>query len=525
MKLLACEDEEDVVAEPEEDQPPAPALSWRWVAAIAVGAAVPRLLYLFVFSNPENPGLGVYDDVWHHWQIAYLTKEVGLGAPDGPRLWDLKGLDYFWGILHPLLMVLVFAITGSTDIVLLRLVSTAFGVLGVVLIFDICRRLWNAQVALAAAALVALLPTSVMNDASGMLEPMAVALCLLGIWAWLSRRGFWSGVALGVATMARAEAWLFGVGLIIAANLRRINVRQLPGLWFGFGATVALYMWILLAKTGNPIYPLWWNFFANALGQWGRPITSSQVSVRPALGVVLVLGLAGLAWALYVRPHGYMLFTFGFGYWVFTTGMLGFTSFLSTWQWWMPISRRFEFPYAFAGILLAVAIFHLLPWRFALPSVGAAVLASQLLWLPISAALTPTDSAWRGSVADASELASLYHQAPYEGHMIAVPPDRPEITYGLAHSGGVDGRWLLSEMYSPLAYLPAGYRLQDHMPAVNAQVQCWLRRHDARLIAIAPNDNDLESIVQFTPQTFQRLGILPGTGWEIYAVSASSSTC
>jgi hypothetical protein len=93
-------------------------LHWRWTVAVAAVAALPRLLYLFVFSDPENSGLGAYNDVWHHWQIAYLTKEIRLSAPGGPRLWDLKGLDYFWGVLHPLLMVAVFDATGSIDIVL-----------------------------------------------------------------------------------------------------------------------------------------------------------------------------------------------------------------------------------------------------------------------------------------------------------------------------------------------------------------------------------------------------------------------
>jgi hypothetical protein len=27
-------------------------------------------------------------------------------------------------------------------------------------------------------------------------------------------------------------------------------------------------MKILQVKTGNAIYPLWWNFFANAFGKW-----------------------------------------------------------------------------------------------------------------------------------------------------------------------------------------------------------------------------------------------------------------
>jgi hypothetical protein len=305
-RILPTEEEEDRrLDEPEPAAPPEAATAARvstWVlpSAVALVAAIPRLLYLFVFTDPENPGLGAYNDVWHHWQIAYLTKEIGLSAPGGPRLWDLKGLDYFWGVLHPLLMVAVFDVTGSIDIVLNRLVSLAFGVAVVVLLFHICRRYWGTQVALASAVVAAFLPTSVMNDASGMLEPLGVALCLYGIWAWSRRRGFWSGLAFGLATMARAEAWLFSLGMVIAAFLRRQDWRQRGPLVAGFAAVMLLYMKVLLDQTGNAVYPLWWNFFANAVGKWeSTPVTASQAGVRPVLGIALVVALAGLGLALW----------------------------------------------------------------------------------------------------------------------------------------------------------------------------------------------------------------------------------
>src|SRR5487761_1056807 len=171
-RILPDEDEEErridrpePVASPEPTSHP---LHWGWTAAVAAVAALPRLLYLFVFTDPENPGLGAYNDVWHHWQIAYLTKEIGLSAPGGPRLWDLKGLDYFWGVLHPLLMVAVFDVAGSIDIVLDRLVSLVFGVGVGVLLFHIVRRYWGLQAAHGAAQDASLLPTSDMNDSSGM---------------------------------------------------------------------------------------------------------------------------------------------------------------------------------------------------------------------------------------------------------------------------------------------------------------------------------------------------------------------
>src|SRR5207237_10310400 len=106
------------------------------------------------------------------------------------------------------LMVFVYTLTGSTDIGLLRLVSLVFGVLAVVLIFHICRRIWSTQVAIAGSFLAALLPTSVMNAASGMLEPIGIALCLLGIWAWVEGKGCWSGWAFGRGAWARAGPWL-----------------------------------------------------------------------------------------------------------------------------------------------------------------------------------------------------------------------------------------------------------------------------------------------------------------------------
>jgi hypothetical protein len=52
------------------------------------------------------------------------TKEIRLSGPGGLG-WDQR--SFFWGAL-PLLMVAVFDITGSIDIVLNRLLSLTFGV-------------------------------------------------------------------------------------------------------------------------------------------------------------------------------------------------------------------------------------------------------------------------------------------------------------------------------------------------------------------------------------------------------------
>src|SRR5450759_1662560 len=417
-RLLPAEDEDarrlDRPGAAAQPAPHAREPHWGWTAAVAAAAAIPRLLYLFVFTDPENPGLGAYNDVWHHWQIAYLTKEIGLSAPGAPRLWDLKGLDYFWGILHPLLLVAVFDLTGSIDIVLNRLVSLLVGVAVVVLLFHICRRYWGNQVAIGAALVAGLLPTSVMNDSSGMLEPLGVAFVMVGIWAWQKPNGFWSGLAFGLATMARAEAWIFSLGMVVAACLRRVGMQRLP-LVATFAAVMVLYMKLLLDQTGNAVYPLYWNFFANAVGRWEyTPISSAQASVRPVLGALLVAALIGLAWSLWKRPVSYMLLTFGFGYWAFVAGMLGFTSYLASWVWWMPITRVFAFPYVFVGALLAVVLLWWAPRRLGRRVIPVAwivlvgsLLVAQLAWISIGQVFGPTEANWHLSLIHISEPTRL----------------------------------------------------------------------------------------------------------------------
>jgi hypothetical protein len=530
-RILPDEDEEDRRLDlPEaaaQAEPKPRTLHWGWTAAVAAAAAIPRLLYLFVFTDPENPGLGAYNDVWHHWQIAYLTKEIGLSAPGGPRLWDLKGLDYFWGILHPLLMVAVFDTTGSIDIVLNRLVSLLCGVAVVVLLFHICRRYWGNQVAIGAALVAGLLPTSVMNDSSGMLEPLGVAFVMVGIWAWQKPNGFWSGLAFGLATMARAEAWIFSLGMVVAACLRRVGMQRLP-LVATFAAVMVLYMKLLLDQTGNAVYPLYWNFFANAVGRWEyTPISSAQASVRPVLGALLVAAVIGLAWSLWKRPASYMLLTFGFGYWAFVAGMLGFTSYLASWVWWMPITRVFAFPYVFAGALLAVALLWWAPRRLGRRAIPVAwtvlvafVLVAQLAWIPIGQVFGPTEANWHATLAASRQLGSWYNQPPYAGHAMAVPADRPDVTYGLARFGGVEGKHLVSEMYDPFYYLPAGYAYQDHAQVVSTLVQCWLDKTGTRLMAMPPNNANYALMRELNPDWFVQVGTMSETQWLVYGVSA-----
>jgi len=525
-RLLADEDdaERDLRRERAAPVEHVPALAWPWAIAILAAAAVPRVVYLFAATQPENAGDGTYSDVYHHWQIAYLTQQIGLSH--GPRLWDLKGLEYFWGILHPLLMVAVFAVTGSTSIVLERLVSVAFGCAVVLLLFLICRRHWGLPVAIAAAAFAAFAPTSVFNDATGMVEPIGVALCLLGIWL-LPRHAVLAGIAWGLATAARAEAWVFTAGMVVATVLDPATRRRALTVVIGWGAVMIAYMKVLLDQTGNPIYPLYWNFLGDAVGRWEAPIglTAEQRAARVVLGAILLTAAAGLAWTLVRRPRGYLLLTFGFGYWVFITGMLGFTAYTQGWVSWMWMTRFFVFPYDFAATVVAIGLFSLLPrWagRAALAPAtavaAACLLAAQVAWLPIQALYSGTSATWATTVSAGERIGAAYHRPGIEGGALALPPDHPNLTYTLAQYGHVPGRHLVSELYDPFYYLPLGTTYRDHPAAVSTLLQCWLDRTGTTLIAVDQRNANYVRFATDHPGWLAPAGQVPEYEWTLYRV-------
>lgn len=530
-RFLADEDEEDRrIAEEEQPAaapvPEAASIAWYWTLGLVVVATLPRLIYIFLVSNPENAGDGWYGDTYHHWQIAYLTKEVGLTTAGGPRLWDLKGLEYFWGVLQPLMLVALFYLTGSIDIVLERLLSLAFGVLVVVLIFHLCRRHWGMRVAVPATLFAAFVPTSVFNDGQGILEPIGVGLTLLGIWLW-PKRGLWTGVSWALAAMARAEAWIYAMGMIVAALLRRDWRRQGLPLLTGWVVLMLVYMKVLLDKTGNPIYPLSENFFNNALGRWeyATTLTSEQVAVRPVLGVLLVLALLGLAWTLWRRPNGYMLLTFGFGYWVFTAGTLGFTEYLKSWVWWFWYIRFFSFPYQFAAVLVAVALFYLLPrWeRLTLPVAAAAgvviLLAVQAAWMPILAVYRTTEPRWDRTLSTGQLIGGIYRQPQNRDGVVNFPQTRPDLTYVLARFEGVDGRHIVGQLYDPFYDLPAGYSYADHPQVAGVLMQCWLSDTHTRLFVVDQGLNpNYVAFIADHPGWFSEVAQVPSYGWVVYQV-------
>jgi hypothetical protein len=486
--------------------------------AIFLLAALPRLLFLFFGSGTQNAGAGWYGDTYHHWQIAYFTKEIGLSQ--GFRLWDLKGMEYFWGVLHPMLLVALFAVTGSTDIVLTRLLSIVFGSAGCVLVFYLGKRYWNTHTGVAAMLLAALNPVGIFNDASGMVEPIGIPFLLGGVLAW-PMQPVLAGALWAIAGMTRAEYWVFGFGLVVAAFLANEETHRKISLALGWLVPTLAYAKYLLDRTGNPIYPIYWSFLGNAVGRWqaDTPLTPEKLMGRNAFLVVLVISLIGIGWTLWRRPKPYLLYLLGFGNFFFLGGFVGLTRYAGSYVHYFWIVRIFVLPYMFLGILLAALLFRSLrtswpalarigiPWVMTFMVLGA----SQFAWIPIWHYFEPTVAIWEREVRMGGEIADAY-----QGGKILIPEGDPNLTYVLVHFHGFTAHEIIGQMYDPFAYIE-GDPFANWAESRQAVI-AWLEREQIRLVVFHTSKETYQEMVRREPALFRFVRTVGDGAFLIYEV-------
>ena len=189
------EDDENDVDAGISDRMPAPKkkekkpLKINWlevgIAAALFGLAFGVRLCFLLKNDPQNPGYGWYGDVYHHWQIAYLSKTIGFKT-DFLRLWDLKGLEFFWGLLHPLVLIILFGITGSIDIIIPRLLAIFGGSLVIVFWYFLLKKCFGRLAGIMGALWATFMAVAWFSDTLGMQEQLGLPLLLGGILAWPS---------------------------------------------------------------------------------------------------------------------------------------------------------------------------------------------------------------------------------------------------------------------------------------------------------------------------------------------------
>ncbi len=473
-------------------------------------ALLPRLYFLYT-HDPQNPGFDWYGDVYHHWQIAYLSKTVGFGQ-GFLRLWDFKGMEYFWGLLHPLVSVFLFTITGSIDIVLIRLLSVVPGSIVIAFIFLLIKRDFNASAAWASALFLAFFPVTLFSDTLGMQEPLGLILLFGGILVW-PRYGVLTGFLWGLAAMNRAEYWLFSVVLVFAALLdkrKEVKSGAKISLFFGWLAVILFYMKYLAAWTGNYIYPIYWNFLASVVGQWFEKERTAYLpyeyysEVKIAGALLFILAAIVVVWLLKQRKRYYLWFLLGF----LNLGLVGFMfSFAAYSRGYLDrflVDRLFAWPYGFLAILLMVFCLYFLPeklkfWKML--KLGWLVLlvvliTSMFLWNPINYYFGLAQKPWPEAVKLAEETIKNWDKKG----KIAVPQNKPDYIYALVRYHGVTGGQLAGEMFD------AFYYLEDD-PFINweenwPKVEEWLKKEDVSLFVIPHNRWDYMEMLRKQPNDF-----------------------
>lgn len=476
-----------------------------------------RLFFIFIKTDPDNAGAGWYNDSYHHWQIAYLTKEIGLGK-SFLRLWDLTGLEYFWGLLQPLVLILVFTVTGTADIAVIRILNSVFGSLSYVILFLLIRKHISWQAGLGAAILAILNPIAIFTDTSGMQEPLAILLMLSGVYFWPARPVF-TGISWLFASLTRSEYWLFSLGLISSILLFDKKHHKKAFLLFPYIIGILLYMKYLLDKTGNAIYPIYWNYLGNAAGNWQADIalTVDQENIRVVFLILIVISVLTALYLVIKKPVLYIFSLLSTGNLVFLSFFIGFTHYLKSYlpRFWF--DRIFLLPYIWLGAVIAVFALYFLPKHIPLfgriigiAILGSVVLIMQYNWIPINEYRKGGDGYLISQEKIAREIA-----ARHTSGSILIPGNDPILTYKL-YKQGIKGSQILGEMFDPFFYFT------DTDPYKNwgknrKIVFNWLKSEDIGLIIfINEPDNRYGKLVKREKDRFVDLGII--SQYAIYKV-------
>ncbi len=428
--------------------------------ALFVLAISLRLYFFTIATDADNPGAGWFGDSYHHWQIGYLTKEIGLHQ-GFLRVWDLKGMDLFWGLLHPLVLAFLFTITGNSSMWMVRAITSAAGACSVVLIYLLGKKYWNEKVGIAAAVFTACCSVIIFNDATGMVEPLGIPFLLGGIYYW-PRKSFLAGIFLGIAMMTRSEFWVFSVGLVAAFIIfdRLVQTDKKVLLIFGLLIILLPYMKYLLDYTGNPVYPLYQNVNKNIQGEWQykQALDSKDLFGQFAFRVITAITVFGIGLTLWRKPRAWQWHLMGLGNWLFLGLTFGFSEYIKSWADYVWVVRFMLYPYTFLCIAFSAFLFYYIPTKIKLLNnifgtllscivLLGAIGATQLAWPEIFKYYNPTQPTWENVKVVSKDLIQ-----DYKGGGLLMIEGNPDITYALVHEEGVQGKDLVSQMYDPYYY-------------------------------------------------------------------------
>jgi hypothetical protein len=501
--------------------------SYEWIVVLVffLIALVARFYFLFYVATPDNPGAGWFGDAYHHWQIAYLTKEIGL-SNGFLRLWDLKGMEFFWGFLHPFLTMTAFALTGSISLAVERGMTGIFGSISVGLVYLVVSKYWNKSAAFGAATLAALNPVGIFNDVSGMVEPLGIPFLLLAIYLW-PKKPFWAGFALFMALLARAEYWVFSFGIFVVMLIvnRKAGSNRKVSLAMGLFVPLLLYMKYLLDYTGNPIFPFYINYLTNIFGTWQfkTEFSASDIAAKHLFQGIFAITSLAAGFVLWKKPKGTLVYLLGLGNWIFLGAIFGLAAYIGSYADYVWYVRFMILPYIFVGILISVFLFYYLPKikylrvihkiKFNYLILVAILLAVQPIWILIMQKYKATEATWQGAVKVAGEISKHY-----KGGKMVFIEGSPDYTYALVKIYGFDGKNLVSEMFDPYFYFSGD--MYSNWEKNRLVVFKWLKDNNVKIIVTYGGTERYAKLSQSEPEYVGSPEQLTSSNITIYKINA-----
>ena len=470
-------------------------------------AVIARLVVLLFVPGPRIDGLGWYLDAMHHWQIAFLSKDIGF-SQGFLRLWDFKGLEYFWGFAHPVLTAALFTITGSIDVLVPRMLGLVTGSIAVLFLFLLVKRYFGTPAALIAAAFMALNPVVIVADTAGIQEPIGLMFLFSGLYLW-PKHPIWAGLLLGLAGLVRAEYWVFGLGLCIVSFIVDRREYKNHALVLGWLIPSLAYMKYLSVYTGNPIYPVYWYFRGNAAGEWiaNDPLSSTEIGVVWVARLLLpVFAFAAVA-VIRKRPRYSIFALLGLGEMIFLCIVFGFSAYTNGFTFRILFDRVFMMPHIYLGVLVGAVLLRprvtkqglRVPSWARLALAGVFVIAGQGLWRGVWHYHERWTDFWSDQYQAAAEIANLY-----QGGVVSIPEDRPDYTYFLARYFGIPATSIHGQMYDAFAYIDedpfADYSKTEPI------LRNWLAENDIRLLVTYRSKDSYQEMIRRSPDWFTFAG-------------------
>ena len=404
-----------------------PDLNERRVLVNIVVAGLAVRLFSVLFITP----IDFRWESYHYWQIAYYTLNVGTKYL---RMWDLGGMEYFWGPLPIWIQAFILWIFRTKSLAFFRLFNILIGGATIFLAYKIGLRYGDVTSAKVSALIAVVNPILIFNNVIGMEETLGVFFILLSLLV-IHDKQVYGGLFLGLASLCRIEFWPLSFGIIGTIFLFERDIANTK--WFsvllGWMIAVVPYMIHLQMATGNAIYPFYWNFLGNVAGVW-NPWYVSPV-IRIIFGVVLVASIIGYFLLLKYRER------FGETYILLITaiGFTGYHGLVYAVSGTAPLFERFFVLDAALVSCLAGLLYIRMPRK---KIVNAIIPLALIVSLVVS---VPYYIKEQKSIVDLNAATDVLIDEYTEGRILS---DMPMMTYRLIQKGKISYTNILGSLYA-----------------------------------------------------------------------------